>query len=87
VVSGRCSVFGVRFSDRSRDREGAGDDLFEQNVVISVSVLSTFYFLESTFYGRDAIARSPPMGARGGLSVTADGFGLTSVTTRLNFPA
>jgi hypothetical protein len=66
---------------------GGGEGRIERNLVITVRVHSTFYFLESAFYGRDAIARSPPMGARGGLSVTADGFGLTSVTTRLNFPA
>jgi len=80
-MSGDCrkalagvAVFGVRWADMSRDREGAEWTSLSRNLVITLSVLSTFYFLESPFYGRDAIAPSPPTplprfkGARGGVS-------------------
>jgi|GEM_PF-6940958 len=51
-----------------------------RNLVSALRVLSTFNFLESAFYGMDAIAHSRPprlplVGARGGFSVCGVGGG------------
>jgi len=58
VGGARFSVFGEQTGAATvRER---GRTWLSWNLLITLRVLSTFYFLESAFYGRDAIAPSPP---------------------------